>query len=134
MPTFLFAYHGGSTPRNAEAQAAALDAWNVWLDGIEEAMLDLGNPVADTRVVAADGTVSAPPASPVSGYSIIEAEDMDSALEMARGCPVLAEGGSVEIGELIELADFDDEEEEEEEDENEEDDEDEDDEDGEDES
>ena len=95
MPNYLLAYHGGGTPEGEEAQAAVMEAWNDWLEHIGEAMLDLGNPVGDTRTVNSDGSVSAAPASPVSGYSIVEADDMDAALAIAKGCPVLADGGSV---------------------------------------
>ena len=35
---------------------------------------------------------------PLGGYSLIEADDLDAALELTTGCPVLASGGGVEVG------------------------------------
>jgi hypothetical protein len=35
---------------------------------------------------------------PVSGYSVIAAESLDGAIEMAKGCPILEGGGSIEPG------------------------------------
>ncbi|MDB5541376.1 MAG: hypothetical protein JWQ89_3103 [Devosia sp.] len=112
MPNYLLAYHGGGTPEGEEAQAAVMEAWNDWLDETGDAMLDLGSPVGATRTVQADGSVSEAPAVPVTGYSIVEAEDMEGAIAIARGCPILVDGGSVEVAELID-SDFDDDEEDE---------------------
>jgi hypothetical protein len=33
----------------------------------------------------------------VAGYMIIEAQDLERALELAKGCPILEAGGSVEV-------------------------------------
>jgi hypothetical protein len=33
----------------------------------------------------------------VGGFSIIQAETLDAAAELARGCPALLTGGSVEV-------------------------------------
>ena len=33
----------------------------------------------------------------IQGYMLVQARDMDQALELARGCPVLEGGGSVEV-------------------------------------
>lgn len=120
MPNYLLAYHGGGEPESEEAQAAVMLAWNEWLEATGEAMLDLGSPVGATMTVGSDGSVGPAPADPVSGYSIIEADDMDAALEIAKGCPVLADGGSVEVSELVDM-EFDDEDVEDDEDEDEDD-------------
>ena len=45
MPNYLLAYHGGGEPESEAAQAAAMLAWNDWLETTGEAMLDLGSPV-----------------------------------------------------------------------------------------
>ncbi|MEP3919038.1 hypothetical protein [Ascidiaceihabitans sp.] len=43
-------------------------------------------------------------ANPVSGYSIIQADDMASALSVAKGCPMVVDGsGSCEVAEIVEL-------------------------------
>ena len=108
MPNYLLAYHGGGNPESEEAQAAVMLAWNEWLEATGEAMLDLGSPVGATMSVSSDGSVGPAPADAVSGYSIVEADDMDEALAIAKGCPVLADGGTVEVAELVDM-DFDDE-------------------------
>ena len=39
----------------------------------------------------------------MSGYTIIEADSMETALEMAKACPFLDIGGSLEVSELAEM-------------------------------
>jgi hypothetical protein len=41
--------------------------------------------------------------NPLSGYSLIEADSLDAAVQFAKGCPVLADGGSVEVAEAIDM-------------------------------
>ncbi len=114
MPNFLLAYHGGGVPQDEEAEVAMLEAWSEWMANNAEALLDIGTPVGDSRTIASDGTVSATMDNQITGFAIIEADDVDAALEIARSCPVLAEGGSIELSELADMDDFDDEDEDEE--------------------
>jgi hypothetical protein len=57
----------------------------------------LGDLQSDGSVVADGG------ANPVSGYTLIEADSYVDALEKAKGCPVLASGGSVEVAETMDM-------------------------------
>ena len=42
-------------------------------------------------------------ANPASGYSLIEAADLDDALAKAKGCPILESGGSIEVAVAIDM-------------------------------
>jgi len=37
----------------------------------------------------------------LTGYSIVSADSLDSAVELAKGCPVLEIGGAVDVYEAI---------------------------------
>ena len=39
----------------------------------------------------------------MSGYTIIESESMDTALSIAKACPFLEIGGSLEVSELMQM-------------------------------
>lgn len=39
----------------------------------------------------------------VGGYIIVEADNYDKAIEIAKGCPILENNGSVEIREIMAL-------------------------------
>ena len=102
MAKYVLAYHGGGMPQTEEEQARVLAAWGEWYGKLGAAVVDPGNPVGQSKTIAPDGAVSAGGGSnPISGYSIIEANDVDEATEMAKGCPVLQSGGSVEVAETF---------------------------------
>lgn len=104
MPKYLYVYHGGSAPTSEDEAKRVMDAWGAWFGGLGSAIVDGGNPVGDSSTVNGDGSVSGNGgANPASGYSLINAENMEAALEKAKGCPILIGGGSVEVAEAIDM-------------------------------
>ncbi len=104
MAKFVLAYHGGGMPETEAEQAEMMAAWGAWFGGLAEAVLDGGNPVAMAKTVASNGSVSdGGGANPLSGYSLVQADSIDAAVEMAKGCPILASGGSVEVAQAIDM-------------------------------
>ena len=95
----LATYHGGGEPEGEEAQAQVMQAWMSWFGGLGAAVVDGGNPIGMTTMVGSGGTASVGAGDPVTGYSVIEADSMDAAVEIAKGCPHLQAGGTVEVGE-----------------------------------
>ena len=100
MAKFVFVYHGGKTPSSPEETAKVMEKWGAWFAGMGSAVIDGGNPVGPSTTVSADSVVDNGGANPLSGYSLIEAENMEAAVEMAKGCPIL-DHGSVEIAEAM---------------------------------
>jgi hypothetical protein len=39
--------------------------------------------------------------NPVSGYSVIKADSLDAAVKLAKDCPVLLGGGTIEVAETF---------------------------------
>jgi hypothetical protein len=102
MARFLLAYHGGGMPESEEEQARVMAAWGAWFQSAGGAIADPGNPVSESRTIAADGSVShGGGANPVSGYSLLEAESLDAAVAIAKGCPVLQGGATIEVAETF---------------------------------
>lgn len=102
MTKYLYVYHGGSMPQSKEEGERIMKAWTDWLSALGSAVVDGGNPVGMSSTVASNGSVVGNGgANPASGYSIIEASSMDDATAKAKGCPILAGGGSVEVAEII---------------------------------
>jgi hypothetical protein len=101
MGKYVLAYKGGAMAATEAEQQAAMEAWGAWFGSLGSAVVDGGNPFATSKVVSSDGSVSDGGASGLSGYSIVEADSLDAAAGMAKGCPVLSSGGSVEVYETI---------------------------------
>ncbi|MGI9464699.1 MAG: hypothetical protein ACR2OM_12200 [Aestuariivirgaceae bacterium] len=103
MPKFVFAYHGGQQPDSEEDMAKVMAAWQSWLGGMGDAVVDGGNPVGMSKTVSSKGIADNGGANPLSGYSLVKAGDIAAATELAKGCPILSSGGSVEVAEAMEM-------------------------------
>lgn len=104
MAKFLFSYRGGRMGTTPEEQAENMGRWMAWFGGIGPQLVDQGLPIVAAKSVAADGSATdADLAGMVGGYSIVSAATMEEAIALARGCPVLAGGGSVEVGQTMEM-------------------------------
>jgi hypothetical protein len=105
MTKFVLAYHGsGEMPETEEEMAAMMGLWESWFASLGDNIVDGGNPVAQARTVNGDGSVSDGGGSnPLTGYSLINADSIDGACDMAKGCPVLQNSGSVEVAEAIDM-------------------------------
>ncbi len=101
MANFLLVYHGGSMPESPEGGAKVTKAWTDWFSALGGAVVDGGNPVSQVKTIAADGSVSDGGVNPSSGYSVIKADSLDAAVALAKGCPVLSGGASVEVAETF---------------------------------
>lgn len=104
MAKYLFVYHGGKKPETDEEYQQVMDEWGNWFGSMGAAAVDGGNPVGQSYTINGDGAVTdngGP--NPASGYSLIEASDLNDAIAKAKGCPILGEGGSVELAETFDM-------------------------------
>jgi hypothetical protein len=61
------------------------------------------NPLKNTHTVNCDGSVSTQSSTLMSGYTVVEADSLDATLEIAKACPFLDIGGSLEVSELVQM-------------------------------
>jgi hypothetical protein len=74
-----------------------------WLSSLGDSAVSPANPLKNTSTVNSDGAVVTGGATSMSGFTIIEADSMEAALLIAKACPFLDIGGSLEVSELIEM-------------------------------
>jgi hypothetical protein len=105
MANYLLLYHGGGSMENApaEEQDKVMQAWMSWFEGLGSAVVDGGNPISRGWTISKDGTEDHAGSNPATGYSVISADSMQQALVLAKGCPHLAQGGSIEICETVNI-------------------------------
>jgi hypothetical protein len=98
MSKFVYVFTGGTMAATPEEQQSVMQQWGTWFGTIGPALLDEGNPFGPSATVS---TAGVGPGGPAGGYTIIEAATLQDATDKAKGCPVLASGGTVEVYEAL---------------------------------
>ena len=101
MANYVLAYRGGAMAESPAEQEAAMTAWMNWFGALGDAIVDMGSPFGGSSTIGTDGSVKDGGASSLTGYSIVSADSQDDAVAKAKGCPVLQNGGSVEVYESV---------------------------------
>jgi hypothetical protein len=74
-----------------------------WLSSLGDSAVSPANPFKNTSTVNSDGSVASGGETSMSGFTIIKADSMGSALSIAKSCPFLETGGSLEVSELMQM-------------------------------
>lgn len=104
MAQFFISYLGGNQPSSPEEGQQHMAKYREWLSSLGDSAVSPANPLKNTSTVNSDGTVTAGGTTSMSGFTIIEADSADAAVEIAQACPFLDIGGSLEVSELIKMA------------------------------
>ena len=100
MANFLLTFYGGRTPESQEEGAKIMAAWTTWFGELGDTLVDGGNPISSSKAISPDGSVMDATSGP-SGYSIIKADSLDAAVDIAKGRPVLAGGATLVVSETF---------------------------------
>jgi hypothetical protein len=103
MAEYILAYHGGKMPESPEEGQKVMQEWTAWIERSGSAMVNPGNPVGMSKTVTANGTIDNGGSNPLSGYSIVKADSIDSAIKIAKTCPHLEYEGTIEVAELLQM-------------------------------
>lgn len=105
MAKFVLIFTGGEWAENEEDQAKVMEAWGAWFEGLGEALVDPGNAFSpNVRNVVSDGTVSeGAVGDPATGYTILQADSLESAVSLAKGCPLHMGNASISIYEAVDM-------------------------------
>jgi hypothetical protein len=103
MAQYIITYLGGDQPSSPEEGKQHFAKYKEWLSSLGDSAISPANPFKNTRTVNSDGTVTTGSTTSMSGYTIIEADSMETVLEIAKACPFLDIGGSLEVSELIQM-------------------------------
>ena len=98
MAKYVLVYRGGAMAETEEAQQAAMAAWGAWFGSLGAAVVDGGAPFGPSAAVGGGASTSG-----LTGYSILQADDLDAAVKLGEGCPILADGGTVDVYETIDV-------------------------------
>ena len=105
MSEFTYLFRGRDTSASPEQMQKTMEKWTAWFKelGAKGHLKEPGHPLEHTgkvvkgkQKIVNDGPY-AEAKDVVGGYIVIEAKDLDHALEISKGCPILEAGGSVEV-------------------------------------
>ena len=108
MMLFRHTPQGEYQPSPEELQAS-IKMWQDWIGSIAaQGKFSSTNQLGfEGKTLDADGIVTDGPYAEVKeiigGYIIVKAADLNDAMEMAKGCPILQIGGNVEVRNIMEI-------------------------------
>lgn len=104
MAQYIISYLGGNPPSSPEEGKQQFAKYQAWLISLGDTVVTPASPLKDTFTISSNGTVTSGSTTMMSGYTVIDADSMETALGMAKACPFLDIGGSLEVSELVQLA------------------------------
>jgi hypothetical protein len=114
MANFMFVYRGGNddpSSMSPEQMQQLMQRWNDWISkGYQSGwMVDAGDALTpEGRVINSKHVVTDGPfvesKEVIGGYSIVQADGFEKACEIAKCCPALLYGGSIEVRQCAGLA------------------------------
>jgi hypothetical protein len=105
MAKFMMVYKGEATDMSTMTEdeiSTVMAAWGVWMQNVGPALVDVGTPFGPSVSVVDDGSTGT--AASLTGYSVVEADDMAGARALAENHPFLSEGKgnyAVDVYELM---------------------------------
>jgi hypothetical protein len=103
MKTFTFAYYGEPKFDAPEKGAKYMEKWRAWVRSLGEALVNPGTILGKgAKIVSGKGVSDDNASSRLTGFSIVKAATMDTALAMAQSCPHL-EHGTLHVAEVMEM-------------------------------
>jgi hypothetical protein len=111
MEKFIYLFRGGENhaynAMESEKAQKNMQAWMGWMQALQqkgvlaggEPLHPTGKHVQGSKMVVTDGPY-AEAKEMVGGYLIVQAKDINEAVELSKGCPIFAEEGNVEVRQI----------------------------------
>jgi hypothetical protein len=97
---FLLVYYGGAMESDPRKVQETIGAWMKWFQDLGQAVVDGGAPTTPGKTIKGKTATKGVPGDPVTGYSVLQAADLDSVAALAKKSPHLSAGGQIAIYEL----------------------------------
>jgi hypothetical protein len=107
MAKFMLIYRNAEemAPPSPEEMQAFMVMWGEWFQKFGPSIVDGGDGLKSSgKILKPGGIVTDGPfveaKEVIGGYSVLQADDYDAAVAIARECPIAKLGGPIEIREL----------------------------------
>jgi len=103
VPKFIMSYYmGPNPPSSPEEGAEHMARYKQWLMGHQDALVEPENPLVKKRLITENGVVEGGKPGSMMGYSIIQADSIEAAEDIAKTNPFLAMG-DIELAQIMEM-------------------------------
>jgi hypothetical protein len=102
MAKFLMVYYGGKMETDPKKQKESMDNWMKWFKDLGKAVVDPGNPTMPGKMLGNSGAKNIS-GDLITGYTVLQADNLDAALKLAKGSPQLNAGGQVAVYSIMEM-------------------------------
>ncbi|PYU18737.1 MAG: hypothetical protein DMG30_26665 [Acidobacteria bacterium] len=111
MSEFVYLYRGGETNRSPERMQQTMQKWMAWFKELGEKghIKEPGHPLerGGKLVKGKQKTITDGPFAEakdvIGGYTLVEARDLDQAVELSKGCPIFDVEGAVEVRPVMKM-------------------------------
>ena len=99
MSVYLVLYHTDDSQQSEWDRMEQEDQFSLYNREISNAVLDGGSRIISGKEITKEGACHTSD-SHISRYLMLEAQDIDEAIELSKGAPLLRQGGRVEVLEV----------------------------------
>lgn len=101
MKNYVFIYYNNDTQEGVSPEEAKA-AWGAWFGKLGDKVVDAGNPFGGGGKAVEKSGITTIENYPATGYTIVKADSLDEAADLAKDCPVLDEpDGAVRVYETM---------------------------------
>jgi hypothetical protein len=101
-------FDGNAAPPSPQQMQAMMNQWQDWMGGLaaQNKLANPGNRLSrEGKVIKPGNVVTDGPyveiKETIGGYIIVKAATIDEAAELAKGCPIFAANGNVEVRTIV---------------------------------
>lgn len=102
MKKFILAYYGEPKFESPAIAAEHMAKWKAWVGGLGDVLVDPGTPLGAAKSVSTGGVSDRAGPDRLMGFSVVKADSLERALELAKGCPYV-EYGTIDVAEVMQM-------------------------------
>ena len=111
MTEFIYLYRGGERAESPAEGQKQMQLWMAWMKELGEKghLKAIGSPLEKTgklvsgkQKVVSDGPF-AEAKDLIGGYTVVQAKDINQAVDLSKGCPIFLSNGAVEVRPILQM-------------------------------
>ena len=76
---------------------------NKWIENLGETIVNSGTPLLDSKIITSTSVQDDNTTDSMNGFAVIKAENMETAIKIAKTDPFLESGDTVRVSQMMEM-------------------------------